>query len=65
LLIGGKRYEGTWSRESLTDPYVFLDSDGDPLRLDPGQTWMTLVPGGSYDFAVDAEISALVADLDE
>ena len=65
LLIGGKRYEGTWSRESLTDPYTFLDSDGDPLRLDPGQTWMTLVPSGSYDFTVDAEISALVADLDE
>jgi hypothetical protein len=65
LLIGGKRYEGTWSRESRTDAYTFLDSDGDPLRLDPGQTWMTLVPGGSYDFTVDAEISALVADLDE
>ena len=62
LLIGGKRYEGTWARESRTAAYEFFDSAGEPLLLDPGQTWMTLVPSGSYEFDVAPEIAALVLE---
>ena len=62
LLIGGKRYEGTWTRDSRTEAYSFFDAAGDPLRLDPGQTWMTLVPEGSYEFAVATDIASLVLD---
>jgi hypothetical protein len=64
LLIGGKRYEGTWSRASRTEAYQFFDAAGDPLRLDPGQTWMTLVPAGSYEFDVAPEIAALALEAD-
>ncbi|MEZ5244785.1 MAG: DUF3048 domain-containing protein [Acidimicrobiales bacterium] len=64
LLIGGTRYEGTWSRESSTSAYQFFDAAGDPLRLDPGQTWMTLVPAGSYEFVVAPEIAALALEAD-
>ena len=64
LLIGGERFEGTWARESRTDPYRFFDAAGDPLPLDPGRTWMTLVPSGDYEFTVADDISALVAEVD-
>lgn len=64
LLIGGKRYPGTWMRDSRTASYSFFDAAGDPLRLDPGQTWMTLVPEGAYEFEVAPEIAALVAESD-
>ena len=62
LLIDGERHEGIWTRESPTASYSFFDAAGDPLQLDPGQTWMTLVPTGSYEFAVDPEIAALVLE---
>lgn len=64
LLIGGRRHEGTWVRETRTDPYRFFDADGEPLPLDPGRTWMTLVPADDYEFAVADEISALVLEGD-
>lgn len=64
LLIGGERYEGTWVRDTRTDSYTFFDAEGEPLRLDPGQTWMTLVPTGSYEFAVAPEIAALALEAE-
>ena len=62
VLIGGERWSGTWTRDSRTDSYTFVDADGDPLPLEPGRTWMTLVPAGSYDFDLDPEIAALVLE---
>ncbi|MEM7140043.1 MAG: DUF3048 domain-containing protein [Actinomycetota bacterium] len=64
LLIDGQRHEGTWERESREDAYSFFDVDGEPLLLDPGQTWVTLVPAGSYSLDVTAEIAALVTEGD-
>lgn len=60
VMIEGQRFEGTWSRESLEAPYRFVDAEGADIRLAPGRTWLTLVPGGRYEFAVDEEIAALV-----
>ena len=65
VLIGGRRFEGTWARETAEDPYEFRTDDGDVIVLEPGQTWITLVPEGTYEFAVDAETRGLVLDGDE
>lgn len=34
---------GTWSKASRTDQFVFKDDQGNILRLDPGQAWLTAV----------------------
>ena len=64
VLIGGQRWEGTWHRETAADPYVFVDADGEPILLEPGTTWLTLVPPETYEFAVDTEIAALVLETE-
>ena len=64
IMIGGEQWTGTWQRETRDDSYTFLDAAGDPLLLDPGSTWVTLVPEGSYEFVVDPEIAALVPESD-
>lgn len=35
--------EGTWTKESRTSQFVFKDSTGAVLKLNPGQTWISLV----------------------
>jgi len=62
VMSGGRRWEGTWSRETAADPYTFFDLDGQEIFLEPGTTWLTLVPVDSYDFTVTDEIAALVLD---
>lgn len=62
ILTGGEKWTGTWTRDSRTDSYTFADADGNPLPLEPGRTWMTLVPAGSYDFDLDPEIATLVLE---
>ncbi len=64
IMAGGEQWTGTWTRDTRDDSYSFLDADGEPLALDPGSTWMTLVPAGSYAFDVDAEIVALVLEAE-
>ena len=39
----GARLDGTWSRPSETDVTEFLNSDGSPLELRPGRTWIHLL----------------------
>jgi Protein of unknown function (DUF3048) N-terminal domain/Protein of unknown function (DUF3048) C-terminal domain len=34
----------TWSRSTLGSPTQFVDSAGAPIQLQPGQTWVELVP---------------------
>ncbi|MGH7156620.1 MAG: DUF3048 domain-containing protein [Candidatus Saccharimonadales bacterium] len=34
---------GTWSKDSTSSQVVFADSAGTPIKLDAGQTWITLV----------------------
>lgn len=61
VLIDGRRWEGTWKRESAEEPYSFFDRNGVEVVLEPGTTWLTLVPKGTYRFEVEAEIVSLVA----
>jgi hypothetical protein len=44
LLRDGKVLTGTWSKPSRFDVTRFTTTDGQPLTLRPGQTWVELVP---------------------
>ncbi len=46
VLEGGAEVRGTWSRSSLTRPAALTGSDGAPITLQPGNTWVELVPDG-------------------
>jgi hypothetical protein len=41
---GGTEITGTWSRAALGSPTKFVTSSGTPISLQPGQTWVELVP---------------------
>ena len=40
----GRMVVGTWRRESLEDVTEFLDRSGDVVKLQPGSTWVELLP---------------------
>ena len=40
----GKMVKGTWERDSLGDVTRFLDKNGDLIPLNPGNTWIELLP---------------------
>lgn len=43
LFSGGKVYTGNWKKASRSSPTEFVDNEGKPLPLRPGQTWIHLV----------------------
>jgi len=42
----GEMVEGTWKKATRTDRTKFYDSTGSEIKLDRGQTWITVVPDG-------------------
>jgi len=48
----GLRQNGTWSRASDTDPFVFKSQSGERIILDQGQTWVHVIPN---DWSVTSE----------
>ena len=36
--------DGTWYRATETDPFVFKNQSGERIVLDPGQTWVHVIP---------------------
>jgi hypothetical protein len=44
---GGTAATGTWSRPHANDVINFLGSDGTPMALQPGSTWIILAPAGT------------------
>jgi hypothetical protein len=40
----GVEITGTWQRPALSDTTSLLATDGSPIALDPGKTWVELVP---------------------
>lgn len=44
FLLGGRYSEGTWKKDSVEGPTVFLDAAGNKITLAKGQTWIQLVP---------------------
>ena len=49
VATGGRTIPVTWVKNGVTDRLVLLGSDGNPVRLAAGNTWVELVPndGGS------------------
>lgn len=45
--VGGRRYEGTWTRPRLADAAVLTTADGSLIKLNPGRTWIELIEAGS------------------
>lgn len=39
--------QGTWSKAGTDDQFSFTDSAGSPIKLDAGQTWISLVSGAN------------------
>ena len=46
VMRNGAAIAGTWSRSSLTQPAALTTSSGAPITLQPGNTWVELVPAG-------------------
>ncbi len=42
--INGTRIKGVWRRDTLRDPYTYLDLEGYPLVLFPGKTFIQIIP---------------------
>jgi hypothetical protein len=40
----GLRQDGTWSRANLIDPFTFTNLYGHKIYLEPGQTWVHVLP---------------------
>jgi len=47
LFTGGKSYDGTWSKKSMRAQTFFYGENGEVFRLNPGQTWIEVVPRGT------------------
>jgi hypothetical protein len=47
VLRDGKRFDGTWSRQG-NEMYKLADASGAPITLQPGLTWLHIVPS-SFD----------------
>jgi hypothetical protein len=48
VLRNGVAVSGTWSRESLSDVTTLTASNGSPIMLAPGPTWVEIVPAAVH-----------------
>jgi hypothetical protein len=44
LFTGGQVYEGRWHKSGLRFRTVFTDENGTEFKLNPGRTWISIVP---------------------
>lgn len=47
FLSNGQLVKGRWSRPNDSDMTTYTDSSGAVMKLQPGKTWMTLIPEGT------------------
>jgi len=45
--IDGQQVEGTWEKADRKSQAVFKDTLGNEIKLNPGQTWIEVVPSGN------------------
>lgn len=43
----GQAVEGTWNKQSVAGALQWVDSDGSPIKLNRGNTWVEVVPAGT------------------
>lgn len=44
VFADGKMVEGTWSRDTATDPFTLTTADGAELKVPAGRVWISIVP---------------------
>ncbi len=44
FFFDGKVVEGIWKHDSLDTPFLYLDSNGNPIKLNRGLTWVGFLP---------------------
>ncbi len=49
LLSGGRAQPGRWRKASAGAVTSYTDTNGAPLRLEPGPTWVEMLPPGTAD----------------
>jgi len=54
----GELIEGTWKREVALFPIEYFDADGEPIAINPGNTWIELA---DIDDVVDGAVQVLPA----
>lgn len=42
MLRNGRAYDITWERPTEESPTAYLDAQGDPIAMDPGQVWILI-----------------------
>ena len=47
VVSAGHAVAATWAKPGVADPVALTGSDGQPVKLAPGNTWIELVPNGS------------------
>ena len=60
VLTNGMATEGTWARGNEPDMLTITGSDGQPLRLAPGRTWIELTDGRTASVITQAAATALL-----
>jgi Protein of unknown function (DUF3048) C-terminal domain len=55
VFTGGKVIRGRWNRPAKEQPAQYVDAAGKPIKLQPGRTWVELLPIGA---AVDVTAPA-------
>lgn len=50
VLTAGRIIEGTWSRPTVDDKPLVLDSSGNEILLTPGRTWVLFPEAGQVEF---------------
>jgi len=45
IFLDGKAIQGSWSRASAYEPFIFKDSKGNIVSLNGGSTWIAMVQG--------------------
>lgn len=46
ILRNGREYKGYWKRNTYADPTTYYTSSGQQIPLNPGRTWVEIVPNG-------------------
>lgn len=60
VFTGGWMVTGTWTRADRLDPFVLNDSNGAPILLTPGRTFIELPNSGEGAFAGSDELTTVI-----
>lgn len=44
VFAGGEVVDGSWERESASEPFTLTTADGEPMPVPPGHPWVSILP---------------------